>query len=181
MKHLKSNHAEQARLVQEEQEVTKRLKAEQTPAKQAKQVTIKSALERSQLYGRESPRRKTIDEAVVRMLAIDLQPALIVEDKGFLLFLYTIDPKYAPPSRHTIMSSHLPECYQKVKQKLKTKLAEGNCCALTTDLWTSIATQGYITVTCHFISSANDFPRSRKTDGIHGFHVLKRNCCFRYF
>ena len=88
------------------------------------------------------------------MLSIDLQPASIVEDRGFLNFLHTIDPKYEPPSRCTIMRSLLPDQYQKIRQGLKAKLAEAKYCALTTDLWTSRATQGYITVTCHFISSS---------------------------
>ena len=86
LKNLKSKHEEQAKLVQAEQEEEKRLKAEQTPAEQPRQVTLKTALERSQLYGKESPRHKKIDEALVRMLSIDLQPASIVEDRGFLIF-----------------------------------------------------------------------------------------------
>ena len=41
MKHLKSNQVVQARLIEEEQEETKCQKAEQTPAKQIKQVTTR--------------------------------------------------------------------------------------------------------------------------------------------
>ena len=52
------------------------------------------------------------------------------------------------------MRSLLPDQYQKIRQELKAKLAEAKYCALTTDLWTSRATQRYITVTCHFISSS---------------------------
>ena len=74
------------------------------------------------------------------MLAGDLQPASIFEDKGFLNFLRVIDSKYQPPSRRSIMRSLLPDQYQTTKQELKAKLAEIKWCALTTDLWT---TQGY--------------------------------------
>ncbi len=42
---------------------------------------------------RESPRPKKIDEALLRLLEFDLQPATIVEDKGFLIFLQVVDPK----------------------------------------------------------------------------------------
>lgn len=84
---------------------------------------------------------------------MDLQPASIVEDRGFLQFLHMIDPRYQPPSRRTIMRSILPYHYQRVKAEMKGKRAEVKYCALTTDLWTSRTTQGYITVTCHFISS----------------------------
>ena len=62
----------------------------------------------SLLFLENSLRRRTIDESLVSMLAHDLQPASMVEDRGFLAFLEAIDPKYTPPSRHTIMRVHLP-------------------------------------------------------------------------
>lgn len=98
-------------------------------------------------------RCRKIDEALVNMLAIDLQLASIVEDSGFLKFLQVLDPKYHPPSRRTIMRSLLPAQHEAIGQKLKDRLADTKFCALTTDLWTSRATEGYITVTCHFLSS----------------------------
>lgn len=153
MKHLKSKHFEEFKLVQAEQEETKRLRSEQTPAKKPKQVTLVASLERLQLYKRESSHCKKIDEALVRMLAVDLQPPSIVEDRGFLNFIRAVDPRYQPPSRRTIMRNILPDHYKRIKQELKVELAEVEYCALTTDLWSSRTTQGYITVTCHFISS----------------------------
>ena len=39
-----------------------------------------------EVYGRESMCHKQINEALVKMLAIDLQPTSIVEDRGFLNF-----------------------------------------------------------------------------------------------
>ena len=80
MKHLKSKHFEEFKLVQAEQEETKWLRSEQTPAKKLKQVTLVASLERSQLYQRESSHCKKIDGALIRMLAMDLQPPSIVED-----------------------------------------------------------------------------------------------------
>ena len=76
----------------------------------------------------------------------------IVEDKGFLNFLKVLDPKYTPPSRRTIMRDHLPSLYETKKGELKQKLEKVDYLSLTTDLWTSRATMGYITVTCHFIT-----------------------------
>ena len=116
-------------------------------------MTLAAVIERTQAYGKESTRRRKIDEALVNMLAIDLQPASIVEDTGFLKFLQVVDPRYHPPSRRTIMRSLLPAQHQEIEQRLKDRLAVANFCALTTDLWTSRATEGYITLTCHFLSS----------------------------
>ena len=86
------------------------------------------------------------------MMVTDLQPASIVEDKGFLDLLKVLDPKYTVPSRRTIMRDRLPIMYESKKQELYHKLQEVEFCCLTTDLWTSKATMGFMTVTCHYIS-----------------------------
>ena len=152
LKHLQLKHPEEFRLIREEQEAAKRLKTK-TPSTEGRQQTLAVAFEQGQGYTRESLRRKKINDALLSLLAVDLQPASIVEDKGSLSFLRVMDPKYQPPSRRTIMRSLLPEKYESVKQELKAKLGEIKFCSLTTDLWTSRATQSYLTVTCHFFSS----------------------------
>ena len=68
-------------------------------------------------------------------------------------FVHVLDPKYQIPSRQTIMRRHLPELYEASKQHL-AELFQAKYCALTSDLWTSQATEGYITPTCHFVSSS---------------------------
>ena len=85
-----------------------------------------AASELTHFYGRESLRRRQINEALVKMLGMYLQLALIVEDKGLLNFLQVIDSKYQSPSRRTIMRSLLPDQYQRIKQELKAKLTETN-------------------------------------------------------
>ena len=96
----------------------------------------------------DSLRCKAIDKALVKMLVQDMQPANIVHDKGFQDFLKVIDPKYIPPSCRTIMRDHLPSL--SVAQ-LQEQLAKIEYCSITTDIWTSRATMGYVTVTCHFL------------------------------
>ena len=88
----------------------------------------------------------------MKMLACDLQPSSIVEDKGFQEFLKVIDPKYIPPSRCSLMQDHLPHLYDEAKQELQQLLVSAEYVSLTTDLWTSRATMGFITVTCHFVT-----------------------------
>ena len=86
------------------------------------------------------------------MIATDLQPVSIVEDQGFLKFLRVLDHKYIPPSRCSIMRDHLPQLYTSKCDELKKELEGVTHCSITTDCWTSRATEGYITVTCHYIS-----------------------------
>ena len=85
------------------------------------------------------------------MLVQDMQSANIVHDKGFQDFLKVIDPKYIPPSCCTIIRDHLPSLYQSSVAQLQDQLAKIEYCSITTDIWTSRATMGNVTVTCHFL------------------------------
>lgn len=47
-------------------------------------VTLEMDLERSQFYEKESVHHKQINEALIKMMAVNFQPASTVEDKGVL-------------------------------------------------------------------------------------------------
>ena len=100
----------------------------------------------------DSLRRKAINKALVKMLAIDMQTGSIVEDKRFQEFLKVVDPKYIPPSRRTIMRDYMPGLYKNATEELHSQLMKVEYCSITIDLWTSQATMGYVTVTCHFLT-----------------------------
>lgn len=101
------------------------------------------------MFLEDSLRRDTIDKALVNMIITDLQP---VEDKGFVNFMRVLDFKYTAPSRRTLMRNHLPQLYASKQELLLHELESIDHCCLTTDMWTSRATQGYLTVTCHYIN-----------------------------
>uniref|UniRef100_A0A1X7TDA6 HAT C-terminal dimerisation domain-containing protein n=1 Tax=Amphimedon queenslandica TaxID=400682 RepID=A0A1X7TDA6_AMPQE len=86
------------------------------------------------------------------MIITDLQPVSIVEDKGFVNFMRLLDFKYTAPSCRTLMRNHLPQLYALKQELLLQELKSIDHCCLTTDMWTSRATQGYLTVTCHYIN-----------------------------
>ena len=50
------------------------------------------------------------------MIATDLQPVSIVEDKGFRNLIHILDSQYEVQSRRTVMSN-LPETYENLKKK----------------------------------------------------------------
>jgi hypothetical protein len=68
------------------------------------------------------------------MVVTDLQKVGIWEYTGFLEFLKVLDPKYTPPSRHTIMRENFPRLYQAKKDELLEKLARIRWCSITTNL-----------------------------------------------
>ena len=122
--------------------------------KKAQQPSIVETLNRSCTYSKESFKRQKIEEALIHMIAKDMQPPSIVEDEGFRGFVKTLDPRYEIPSRRTIMRRILPDKYEDAKIKVQQKLDEASHVALTTDIWTSCQTQAYCCVTGHFISSS---------------------------
>lgn len=110
------------------------------------------------------------------MITTDLQPVSIVEDTGLQNFIKVLDPNYTTPSRHTIMREHLPDLYQQKQRELTDLLSNVKRFSITTDLWTDRTTRGYITVTCHFITSdwsmesavlqTTDVPESHTIDNL---------------
>lgn len=85
------------------------------------------------------------------MIATDLQPFSVVNDNGFRHFINLLDPKYVIPSKFTIREKIMKDMYNKCVLKLKGILKDIHFVAITTDSWTSVSTESYLAITCHFI------------------------------
>lgn len=85
------------------------------------------------------------------MIAKDLQPLSIVEDQGFQGFVRALDPKYKLPGRKKLTETHLVKMFDECKGKVRASLQNASSVVLTTDMWTSVSTEAYLTVTCHLI------------------------------
>ena len=116
------------------------------------QPTINLMIERVQPYSNESAKKKKIDDALIEMICVDMQPTSIVEDKGFKKFLAVIDSRYQPPSRLTITRANLPKKYDNIREKVQKDLETATSIALTTDMWTSLQKKSYRCVTAHLIN-----------------------------
>ena len=84
-------------------------------------------MERFQPYARDSPRCKKLDTSLVDMIATDIQPMSVVEDKGFQEFVNALDPRYVLPSRRTITRSMLPTRYEHFWDELKVQMSCVQC------------------------------------------------------
>ena len=93
-----------------------------------------------------------ITERIADMVALDLRPISSVEGEGFRDLLACIQPGYKPPSRKHI-TRILKRKHDVGKAQLKVKLQEALSIAITTDLWSSLATESYITVSVHYLST----------------------------
>ncbi|XP_030384161.1 zinc finger BED domain-containing protein 1-like [Scaptodrosophila lebanonensis] len=128
------------------------LRAHTTLSHESKPVaTIKTFFSSNNYYENYSAHKKELDKALTRMIAIDMQPFRIVEDRGFRDFVHYLNPRYIFPSRTTLRNEHLQNMYNEMKEKLVLILNNVEYCAVTTDGWTSRANEFYVTVTCHFI------------------------------
>ncbi|GFR90117.1 zinc finger BED domain-containing protein 1 [Elysia marginata] len=128
----------------------------QTHDKPSVQPTLPAAIENRKIYDASSPRRQELDRILLEMITTDLQPFSVVDDvgfNGFKRYSKALDPRYELPSRTKLSTSLLPQIYNEEKKKVFDALQEATAVSLTTDIRSSRAMQGYMTVTAHFISN----------------------------
>ena len=99
-----------------------------------------------------SQRAKSITGAITQFIVKDLRPYSVVENEGFRNLVRVMEPKYKLPSRQHFSDTAVPQLYLDIAGQVKDSL-KGNYVALTTDGWTSRATQSYITITSVHIDS----------------------------
>ena len=82
----------------------------------------------------------------------NLRPLDIVNDEGLYDLLSFLEPGYQLPSR-TYVAKQLQLRHKEAFDTLKTNLGDiaGNGISLTSNIWTSTATQAFNTVTAQFI------------------------------
>ena len=96
-------------------------------------------------------RAKEITDKIAIMIALDKRPISIIEGPGFTSLMQFLEPGYTIPSRK-YLSKILKQKHEDGIEKLRYKLSnEVDTIALTTDIWTSCATEAYITITAHGI------------------------------
>lgn len=97
--------------------------------------------------------KNKIDDAIMKVIAWDLQPFSIVEDRGFQNLMKICAPSYKIPSRKYFSKTLLPSIYEQKKVDLKSKLQnEALSVTLTTDSWTSPVNDSFTAVTVHYIN-----------------------------
>lgn len=114
--------------------------------------SISPFFKRELQYDGSSHRQKELNRALVLMIARDFQPFNIVNDEGFRNFVQLLNPRYVIPSKFTVRETIMMELYTQSVQVLKAILKNVQHVAVTTDSWTSISNESYITVTCHFVT-----------------------------
>jgi len=93
-------------------------------------------------------RAKCITDRVTQMLVTDLRQIRTAECNGFRSLMKYLEPGYSLPCRKQLQHA---TCKQRLKEKLGE---EAVFLSLTTDIWTSTATESYVTITAHYIDES---------------------------
>jgi len=84
------------------------------------------------------------------MIAKDTLPISFVEWTGFKELMAYVEPGYVVPCAKTI-EKRLQSVYEEAKKKIRAILGQTPTVALTTDCWTSGATETFICVSAHYV------------------------------
>ena len=117
------------------------------------QQSIDSSLARATKYSRDSPHHKDITRSIAYHIGKDGVPLSTVERPGFVRMIQKLNPRYDLPSRKHFSKQAIPTLYCEIRDVVISDLKDICEYALTTDLWTSCATEPYLTVTLHYINS----------------------------
>ncbi|KAI4892975.1 hypothetical protein NFI96_003470 [Prochilodus magdalenae] len=86
------------------------------------------------------------------MIITDMRPLSMVEDEGFNRMICTFNPGYTLPSRThftKLMERKYEETFMEVRTAINTNHSK---LALTADIWTSVASEACLGITCHYIT-----------------------------
>ncbi|XP_063749861.1 E3 SUMO-protein ligase ZBED1-like [Eleginops maclovinus] len=97
-------------------------------------------------------RASVLTQSILNMIIKDMRPMAIVEGVGFREMINTFHPGYLLPSRRHF-TDLMEEKYKATLDKVKAEIKNANSkITLTTDCWTSVATEAYLGITCHFLN-----------------------------
>ena len=91
-----------------------------------------------------------ITELIAEMVAVDMLPIRFVEGRGFTKLLSCIEPSYKIPCRKTI-STYIDSLYDNETVALHNELQKAQSVSICTDGWTSVAQDGCIIYTVHYM------------------------------
>ena len=129
--------------------VHKKTQLDEKPTSQSRQSTLLMFNNKKKVIS--GSKHNEITRALALACALDLRPVSMVSGRGFMNFCSKINPEYHIPCRTTV-HKHLDLIYTECKTELIEFMTD-TCVSLTTDLWTSIGTRSYITLTAHFIKN----------------------------
>ncbi|CAM4609835.1 unnamed protein product [Leuciscus chuanchicus] len=97
-------------------------------------------------------RKEDITKGIVHYIAQDMRPVNTVEGECFENMFKIVEPRYTVPAQETVMRA-LRSRFDGLKVNVNQLLQSSEAVGLTTDLWSSLRMEAYMTVTAHFIDA----------------------------
>ena len=116
-----------------------------------KQQTLTKLFQTKDVSPLSQIKKRQIDLSLEDYIIDSLRPLSTVEQASFKKLLQTLEPKYTPPCRKTLVAS-LSKRYETVASDLRNQLAECLDVSCTHDLWSSLNTEAFGATTVHFIN-----------------------------
>jgi len=103
----------------------------------------------------DNAEHKRITQQIGEMIALDLQPFSIVEDRGFLRLLAHVSCRYITPQRKYFSDKVIPEMEATLRNKTRQDLhSDGRFpISFTTDIRSYDGGESFISWTAHYITS----------------------------
>ena len=98
-----------------------------------------------------SIRAKMLTDAFADFISKDMRPVSVVDWEGFLNLIHVAEPRYTVPCRKTVMGL-IDQKYHVLKERIGNRVEQLSILLLTTDIWTSRAGGGCISLTAHCIT-----------------------------
>jgi hypothetical protein len=95
----------------------------------------------------------SINRDVLLFIVRGMHPLSMVDNSHFINLVKVLDPRIELPCRSTLTKVLLTDMYEEAKRNLQSEIDSVHHVALTTDGWTSITGDSYVTVTIHFINN----------------------------
>ena len=117
------------------------------------QASFTETWNKQKLLSSDSREHKELTKSVACCLARDMLPLSTVDKPGFHAMLQKFNPRYQLPTRKHFTKVAIPRLVSEVRGNIECQIASGELeyFSATTDLWTLVSGDPYITLTCHFI------------------------------
>ena len=148
MSYLKTNHPN---LYQEAIKSGKTPRIKPTTSLPVSQSTIQETIERTQKYEQKGKKWKELTDSITFCITKDCLPINVVEGAGFKMICF--DLRYKIPSQNQFSRIALPALCASVKQQVKQDISTQQYFSATTDMWSSMGMQPYMSYTIHYIDS----------------------------
>ncbi|XP_033755872.1 zinc finger BED domain-containing protein 1-like [Pecten maximus] len=144
-----------------------------SPRSENGQLRINEAFTSKNKFSHSSTRHGEITKSIGVFIAKDMRPFSVLENQGFVNMINVLEPRYDMPGRTHFSTNVIPKLYEETKETVTKCLKEADFVALTTDAWTSRATQSYNTITAHFILNWEIQSVVLRTRVMHESHIAQ--------